>query len=124
MKNENLIHVKFEHEEARQAKRDVLSLEMNLLQNLRAIKKYAPLRLEELNTKLKIQKKLRRIILNIKKLQTTLPKLKIPEILKDPIIEDKTPNKPKMQEPKKEKYSDNLESQLKEIQDRLNQLQA
>jgi len=82
MKNENLIHVKFEYEEACQSKKDILSLEMNLLKILRAIKKYHPLRSEELKTKSKLHRKIKEVITNIGKLQTILPRLKIPEILR------------------------------------------
>lgn len=122
MKNE-LIHVKFGHEEARQSQKDVLSLEMNLLKILKVIKKYHPIRSEELKTKLKLHRKLKEVITNMGRLQTTLPKLKIPEILKKEHEEDKKLHEPKIKEIKKEKYDEGLESQLQEIQDRLNKLQ-
>ena len=123
MKNENLIHVKFGHEEARQSQKGVLSLEMDLLKTLKVIKKYHPLRSEELKTKLKLHRKIKEVITNMGRLQTTLPKLKIPEILKREHEEDKKLHEPKIKEIKKEKYDEGLESQLQEIQDRLNKLQ-
>jgi len=119
MKNENLIHVKFEYEEACQSKKDVLSLEMTLLKILRTIKEYHPLRLEELKIKLKLYKKIKELITDIGKLQTTLPKLKIHEILK----EEEKLDKSKIKEIKNGKYDRSLEFQLREIQDKLNKLQ-
>lgn len=119
MKNENLIHIKLEYEEAFQSKKDILSSEMNLLRIAKMIKKYRFLRQEELEIKLKLHRKIKEIITNIKKMQTTLPKLKIPEILKkDKEIEE--PDKIPIREPE---YDESLESQLQEIQDKLNSLQ-
>ena len=115
MKNENLIHVKLEYGEALESKRDVLSSEMNLLRIAKTIKNYRILRTEELKTKSKLSRKLKEIITNIKKIQTTLPKLKIPEILnKDREIEE--PDKSKIKE---RQFDDSLESQLQEIQEKL-----
>ena len=119
MKNENLIHVKLEYGEALQSKRDTLSSEMNLLRIAKMIKKYRLLRLEELKIKLKLHRKIKEIITNIKKIQTTLPILKIPEILK----KDKEIEEPDKLPIKEKQYDESLESQLQEIQDKLNLLQ-
>ena len=119
MKNENLIHVKFGHYETLQSKRDILSLEMNLLKALRTIKKYHLLRSEELKTKLNLQKKIKEVVANMRKLQTTLPKLKIPEILKKD--DEKVEKLDKIEE---KVYYESLESQLQKIQDELNNLQG
>ena len=117
MKDENLIHVKFEYDEALQSKREILSLEISLLKIANAIKKYRSLRLEELKLRLNLYTKIKEIIANMRKLQTTLPKLKIPEIL----------NKPheKQGELKIKKIGEesDIESQLQEIQNKLNALQ-
>jgi len=115
MKNENLIHVKLEYGEALQSKRDVLSSEMSLLRIAKTIKNYHILRTEELKTKSKLHRRLKEIITNVKKMQTTLPKLKIPEILK----KDREIEEPKKVQVKKKQYDDSLESQLQEIQDKL-----
>ena len=119
MKNENLIHVKFGYKETLQSKRDTLSLEMNLLRTLKTIKKYHFFRSEELKTKLKLHRKIKEVITNIKKLQTTLPKLKIPEILKKDYEDNE-----KLDKVEEEKYDESLESQLQKIQDELNNLQG
>lgn len=119
MKNENLIHVKLEYGEALQSKRDILSSEMNLLRITKMIKKYRLLRLEELKIKLKLYRKIKEIITNIKKMQITLPKLEIPKILK----KDKEIEEPDKLPIKEREYDESLESQLQEIQDKLNLLQ-
>lgn len=119
MKKETLIHVKFEYEEALQGKREILSSEVNLLKIAKAIEKYRSLRNEELKTKLKLYKKLKDLNSSINKTKTTLPKLKIPEILQKN-KEEKTEIK---ESPKTKEYDSNLESELKNIQKKLKALQ-
>ncbi len=120
MKNENLIHVKLEYEEALQSKKDILSSEINLIRIIKVIRQYRFLRLKELKTKSKLHQEIKGLIVNIRKIKTILPKLKIPEILqKDRITEE-----PERLEIKEKPYYDkNLESQLKDIQEKLNELQ-
>lgn len=118
MKNENLIHVKLEYGEALQSKKDVLSSEMNLLRIAGIIKKYRILRLEELKIKSKLYRKIKEVITNMGKIQITLPTLKIPEILK----KTEEIEEPEIQI-KEIPYDASLESQLQEIQDKLNSLQ-
>lgn len=119
MTNENLIHIKLEHGEALQLKRDILSTEMGLLKIAKTIKTYGNSRSEELRLKLILYKKIRETKINIGKLQKILPKLKVPEILKRK-EETEFASKPKT---RKRTYSDDsLESQLQEIQNRLNEL--
>ena len=119
MKNENLIHVKLEYEEALQSKKDILSSEMNLIKIMKVIRQYRFLRLKELKTKSKLHQRIKEVIANIKKTQTTLPKLKIPEILqKGKVIEA-----PKELEIKETPHNKDLESQLRDIQEKLSSLQ-
>jgi len=115
MKNENLIHVKLEYKEALESKRNILSSEINLLRIAKTIKKYRFLRMEELKIKLRLHRKIKEILTNMRKIQTTLPRLEIPEILKrDREIEE--PDKLPIRE---REYDESLESQLQEIQDKL-----
>ncbi len=111
----NLIHVKLEYEEALQSKKDVLSSEITLLKITKTIKEYRSLRLEELKLKSKLHRKIKGTITNMKKLQTTLPKLEIPEMLK------KDEEIKKAGKIKKIQY-DGLEYQLQEIQEKLKSL--
>ena len=122
MKNENLIHVKLEYGEALKARRDILLSEMNLLRIAKIIQKYHLLRSEELITKLKIYRTIKEINTNIKKLQVTLPELKIPKIIKNEHEEEKEEIEEienKVKRTKESPYDENLEFQLQEIQEKL-----
>jgi hypothetical protein len=119
MKNENLIHIKLEHMEALQSKKDILSSEMNLLRILQIIKKYHELRSEELQLKLKLNRKAKEMISNIKKLQKIFPELEIPTILKKEDTEIKIEEETKIKEIEENPYDQNLELQLFEIQEKL-----
>lgn len=77
MKEDNLIHVGVSHYEAFEYKKNLLSVEMNLLKIMMAMEKYNSLRGEELNLKIILSKKIRGFVSGIKKLQNTLPKQKI-----------------------------------------------
>jgi len=116
MKNENLIHIKFEYEEALQSKKDILLSEMNLLKISKTIKNYSSLRLEELDLKLKLFKKIKEINADLGKLQISLPRLKIPEILKK---EEDDEEISKVKEIKERPPEGDIEYELQEIQDKL-----
>ena len=116
-KSESLIHVKLEYGEALQSKKNVLSSEMNLLRITKSIKRYKTLRSEELKLKYKLYQKVKEFLTNIKKIQTTLPKLQIPEILKDGKEKEKII-------PEIEEDNSDLETQLKEIQEKLKSLKT
>jgi len=132
MKNENLIHIKLENREAIQSKKDILLLERDLLKIVQTIKNYKKLRTEELNIKLKSHRKIKELTTNVTRLQRILPKIEIPDILE----EDETSKSNEMDENKEtvkktlkikakektKKYDHSIESQLKEIQDKLSSL--
>lgn len=119
MKIENLLHVKLEYEEGVQSKKDILSSERDLIKLIKIMRRYHLLRKEELNNKLRIYKKIKELKLNLTKLTQALPKIKIPNILKkeEERTLEKTSNK------KKEDYDRDLESQLREIQEKLKRLE-
>ena len=115
--NEKIIHVKLEYPEAHQAKRSLLLSEFSLLKIKKAVKEYEDYRNNELKVKANLYKKIKELKTNLGKLQQILPKLKVPEKLKE---EDKTKLKSKIQ---KNTAEDNLETELKEIQERLRKMQ-
>ena len=117
-KSENLIHVKFDYNEALRGKRDMLSAELGLLKIAKTIKNYRALRIEELKLKTKVHRKLSELNTKIKKLEAGLPKLKIPEILKD----GKEDLREIKEEIKEEVYDEELENQLHNIKDKLRHL--
>jgi hypothetical protein len=122
MKSENILHVKLEHAEGIQSERDVLSSEKGILGVLKAIKRYQLLRAEDLNNRLRIQKKMKDVELNITKLHQTFPTFKIPDILKDE-EEYKKERSEKKHGKKKDSDDFDMENQLREIQERLKKLE-
>jgi len=119
MKEQSLIHVRIDYSDAIQSKKDLLSSEREFIRIIKIMKRYGALRKDEMNTRLRLQKKMKDLKMNLGKLHDLLPKIKIPEILKkgNLLEEEKTPSKEK-----KELNAPDLESQLREIQDRLRRL--
>jgi hypothetical protein len=127
MKEESIVHIKVDYEEALQSKKDLLSSEMNFLKILKIIKKYELLRREELNNKIRMQNKIRDLKANLTRINQIFPKIKLPDILKKKTIIEK--QELKVEKPvevpikvKEETEEDDLEAQLREIQDRLKKL--
>lgn len=114
-KEQSLIHVKIDYMEAVQSKKDLLASEGDFIRVLKIIKKYTLLRKEELNTRLRMQNKIKSLKINIGRLNEILPKVKIPSILKKN-------EKEKPVQIKQETKDKDLESQLREIQERLRKL--
>jgi len=118
-KEESLIHVRFEYNEAIQAKRDILFSQISALRIEKSIKSYSFYRLKEIELKMILHKKMKELRITISRLEKALPKLEIPEI-----IERKDSSKKEVSEPKEiTQSSSDIESQLKTIQRRLDQLQ-
>jgi|TARA_Y100000310_G_scaffold328431_1_gene396550 hypothetical protein len=120
MKNEDLIHLKFEYDEAVQSKRTILYSEKNLMIIAKKISNYLSLREEELELKIKLHKKIKGTVNTIKKLQKIIPKIEIPTIIEKE--SHKTKEKIEIK-PKKKKENNYIELQLQEIQEKLNTLQ-
>ena len=125
MKEENFIHIKLDYGEALQAKKDILFSEMDLLKTLKIIRKYHELRQQELELKQKFRRRVKEIETAIKKTETLLPKVKMPEILKkeEPLEFIKPTKTERAQEKKKKTYSDEIEDQLEEIKNKLKSLE-
>ncbi|MGD9276036.1 MAG: hypothetical protein PVJ67_02590 [Candidatus Pacearchaeota archaeon] len=119
MVDQKLIHVKFEYEEARTQKMQLLNLQKDLLNIAQTIKNYNSHRINELNAKAKLHLKSRSVLNDLRKIHKLLPKEGIPEILKGKIKEIHN-----VKEKKKDnkKYSTDIHSQLSEIQNKLNEL--
>jgi len=117
MKVQTPIHVRIDYEDAVTAKKSLLSSESDFIRILRTIKKYKLLRETELNYKLKMQKRMKELKKNIEKLNETLPKIKVPNILKKGELK-----KEEISKIKKTKEDKDLDSQLREIQQRLKKL--
>lgn len=116
MKEQSLVHVRLDYEEAIQSKKDLLSSERDFIRMIKIMKRYNLLRRAELNTKIKMQNKVKALKTNLGRLSEIFPKIKIPSILKKDVFEEKS------LKIKKEGKNGDLESQLKEIQERLRRL--
>ncbi|MBU2503818.1 MAG: hypothetical protein KJ879_02075 [Nanoarchaeota archaeon] len=117
--NKSLIHVRFEYEEAIEARRDILFSQVVSLRIEKAIRGYGFYRMKELELKSALYRKIKDVRMTITKLEKTLPKLEIPEI-----IEKKISGEPdSVEHAKKNSGNGDIESQLKEIQNRLDHLQ-
>jgi|SRR3990172_11047246 len=118
MDSQNSVHIKLEYDEAIQAKRNLLSAEMDSLKIVKAMGRYKALRMIELGLKGKIYGKMKETKTNIRKLQSLLPEPKRPRILKKVHAEEAHIAA------KQEYHSEDIESQLSEIQRRLDMLQG
>ncbi|MFQ5531045.1 MAG: hypothetical protein ACE5ES_00355 [Candidatus Nanoarchaeia archaeon] len=117
IKEDELIHVKLEFQEALNSKRDTLSTEMHLLQITRVMRNYKDLRIKELNLKIKLLNKIKILKKEFSNLQKNLPKLSSIEEFKQE-QEDERDLKIKSKTKSKD-----LESELQEIQSRLHAIQ-
>src|SRR6266498_1018291 len=117
--SENVIHIKLDYLEALKAKRSILSSQLGLLNMAKKIARYRTIRLEELGIKSQLNGKMKELKSNIRKIQNLLPNPKVPRMAKreEHVIEKRV---------ERENIAQNegdLESQLREIQRRLERLQ-
>ena len=112
---DTVVHIKFNRPEAIQSKRDLLFAQRSILELLKHIKRYHLLRKKELVLKEKANKKIKETNKEINHLKRTLPKPKLPDILKEEGKEEK-------KEDKKE-GTPKIDQELEEIQKKLAQLE-
>lgn len=128
MKEQSVVHIKVDYEDALSGKKNILSTEANFLRVIKTIKRYELLRGEELNNRLRIQNKIKDLKTNMAKMNDVFPKVKLPEILRKAEVkkkneEEKQEKQEKAKEQVKEKHEeDDLETQLREIQEKLMKL--
>ncbi len=122
------IHIRLDYGEAIFLRKEVLTSEMELIFILKAINRYAELRKQELALKTNFYKILKKISLNVKKMEKNLPALEIPRILKNSqkqkeVFEKKLESIQEIKPlSKKSKTEDALEQQLLEIQRKIQSL--
>ena len=125
--NENLIHLKFNYDEALNSKRDLLYSQRSLITITKIINNYLSLKNQRLNVRLELHKKLKETTTGIRKLQKLIPDVKIPKILRKNEYEGEEDKKEEFRKPVNKKehpvYDDSIESQLQEIQEKLQNLQ-
>jgi hypothetical protein len=118
MTKENQIYVRSEPRESILTKKNILSSELNLINILKIIKRYKYLKEEETILKIKAYKLIKETGTLIRKTRTILPLIKVPE--KQKLEEIKENENKKL----KEKEDKDLELQLKEIQNKLKELES
>lgn len=135
-RHENLIHLRFEHSEALKSKKDILQSQESMMVTAKLMSNYHILRKGELKERGKFHRKLTELLTTIKKLQKNMPEVEMPDILKhraeteQPEIKERKKTKKKenirkkiSKDKEKEKKDLDIDSQLKEIQRKLKQLQ-
>jgi len=121
MAEEELIYVKFDYPEALESKRGILSVQKGLINAGEKIERHHELRIRELKLKSRLMARMKEMANVIKILQEMLPVPKIPKILKHGIDEEEKKSELKV---KKNPKAENIESQLREIQEKLRRLQG
>jgi len=122
MAKENLIHIKLEYDESLDARRDILSSEVQLLKIAAKIKDYKYYRTKEFELKMILGKKIKELKTNITSLHKVLPKLKLPELLKNEAYEGQKQLAPHKTHTATKDLG--IESQLREIERKLEELQS
>jgi len=118
MAKEDTLHIKFDYNEALQAKKDLLSSQVALLRIAKTLKDYKSDRSYESEIKISLNRKLKDLKVLFGRLQKTLPQPEIPSILKRDEVKT-TESAPQ----RKTNYNATVEDQLKEIEERLHKLQ-
>ena len=121
MNNENPVYLKLGYYESLEAKKDLLSSEMSFLNLMRAMKRYNALRLEEMELKSGMYKAIRELDSSLKKTKASFPFLKIPERAKREEIV-KREAKEEIKPIREQTFDEDLESQLRAIQEKLNSI--
>ncbi|HKZ33919.1 MAG TPA: hypothetical protein VJ142_01620 [Candidatus Nanoarchaeia archaeon] len=119
MPSENVIHIKLDYMEALKARRSILSSELGSLNIAKKIARYREIRMEELGLKARLYGKMKEAKSSIKKLQSLLPNPKMPRIMKREQVMEEHLGKTKSTT----REQGDIESQLREIQRRLAELQ-
>lgn len=122
MRGENLVHLKFGYQEALTGKREILYSEKVLLNLAGVIKRYHELRTSELKLKLKFHRKTKELIRKLKQGREAFPHLDVEKLLhKEVEKNEKIKHPEEIIKVRKEPEPDNeIESQLREIQRKLN----
>lgn len=115
MENENPVYVKLSYEESLVSKRNILSLEMSLLNMMKTIKRYNSLRTKEIEIRSNIYNVIKEIDSSMKKTKKSFPSVKSP--IKSKKQEPST--KADGAKPVEENSNDDIESQLRKIQEKL-----
>ena len=113
-KGDNFIHVKLEYGEVLTSKKEILASEMDIINIMKSMGRYVFLRQKELDLKSQFYREIKKIVINLRLLETSLPHIRVPKMLM-PEVEKQKPEEKKI----KTMSEDGLESQLRDIQRKL-----
>ena len=113
MEEENPVYFGLNYYESVEAKKNLLSAEMFLLNMMKIIRRYNILRAEELKIKFQVHKAIKKLDVAVRKTNSSFPFLKIPEKI------EKMESFKKETKMIKNKFDEDLELQLREIQEKL-----
>ena len=121
--DEKLIHLKIGYLDSLETKKDVLTLQKDLIGLAGQIERFNSVRISEINSKIKLGIVMRKTVDSLKKLKGILPDPKVPKILIKENAE-KPAKKEKKLDMKMQKIRDerDIESQLRDIQNKLGSL--
>lgn len=114
VKGDNFIHVRLDYGEVIKSKKDILASEIDTINIMKSMGRYIFLRQKELDLKSRFYREIKKIVVNLKLLETSLPHIKIPKILSPPVEKQKPIERKILSQ-----SEDGLEGQLREIQRRL-----
>ncbi len=120
MHNHDAIHLKLDYVNALDSKKDLLNSEKNLMLMAKAMHSYASLRKKELKKRVTLGRKAKELASLLKKMQKEMPETRTPSVGKKHVNETivHAPSATK----KQDKGRENIESQLEEIQRKLNDI--
>ena len=114
------VHLGIESNEAIQSKKDLLSMELEIINLLKLIREYKLKRERELRLKMKLKRKTLLTLTEIRKIQKAIPKIKMNDIKER---EEKREIKEKIKKSKEELKNNELEEELEKIKEKLRALQ-
>lgn len=120
MSSESVVHVRLDYNEVLNTRKSILSSQLHSLNIIKNIARYKDMRMRELTLKNRLYWKIKETKVQIRKLQNFLPRPKIPRILRKEELAEKRRQQDAESMPESE---GEIESQLRQIQRRLNELQ-
>lgn len=111
-------YVRLEHEESVTAKKNILSIEMNLLQILTKIGEYKKFRKQEIRDRIELKKKLRTIKTESIEFMERVPEVEKPKLK----IKRNSSGGKEVKQKKEANFQKGVEQQLAEIKERLQKL--
>lgn len=125
--SEKSVYLKFEYPDSLESKKDILYSQKSLVEMNVAMKEYFLLKDKEVRIKSKLKRKIREFIICIDSINKIMPEVEKPKILRkeelqiNKILIKKAEEGEKTKR-KKSHYEDSIESQLREIQEKLDRI--